>query len=494
MVLVSAGGVAIMETLATHAQLQAVRTELSQLAAVGASLVDGDAHRAFTRADQSGSPEHLAAIAPLVKFHKATRDVMYVYTLILKDDQLRLVLGSDWVYRVEGDNLPPDPIMSPLPVQEPDARDAIINDRVVVHAKPQPARFRSYLSAYAPFHDRAGKVVGVLGVDMWTRALDERLAPLRTGSIIAACVLLVVATLVALYYHRYRSDLDRSRSVERAQALALQHERDRASQEAATARLLANEAMAASRAKSAFLATMSHELRTPLHGVIGMAELLQNTPLNATQQRYANVVEQSGRSLLRIVADVLDFSRVEAGKLDMLREPYALRDLIEEIRTLFEAKARAKGLTLAVDIDSALPDTLIGDAERVKQVLVNLLGNAIKFTVHGAVRLTVSSIAARGELCMLVCDSGPGIPPGSEETLFQPFSQLDNSSTRRFEGTGLGLALSRRIAEAMGGTLELARDARVTGACFVFTCPLNAAHGATPAAVATGQSDESPSS
>ncbi|MGS0679687.1 two-component sensor histidine kinase BarA [Shewanella sp. 125m-7] len=234
-------------------------------------------------------------------------------------------------------------------------------------------------------------------------------------------------------------------------------------------------AQEASRIKSEFLANMSHELRTPLNGVIGFAKQLLKTPLHSSQQDYIRTIERSATNLLGIINDILDFSKLEAGKMVLENIPFSLRETLEETVTMLSSTAREKDLELVIDVDSRIPEDVTGDAMRFSQVITNLVGNAIKFTDKGSVQLKLQLEEIKDQKVHLRCeviDTGIGIDEQQQSSLFQAFGQADSSISRRFGGTGLGLVITKRLVNRMGGQIGCYSEVK-QGSTFWFSLPLN---------------------
>jgi signal transduction histidine kinase len=280
------------------------------------------------------------------------------------------------------------------------------------------------------------------------------------GIALGACVIIFVLYMVSAVQrnHRLVSDSLTMRFEREAITAQLQEENSQAEMRETELREARERAESASRAKGEFLATISHEIRTPMNGVLGMLSAMRDTQLSPQQRDYLKTASDSAESLLLLLNDVLDFSKIEADRLELERAPFPPATVARAATDLMHARARDKGLQFELRLADGLPGVILGDATRLRQILVNLIGNAIKFTERGRVELTVECVdrtATQASMQFTVTDTGIGIDSAALEKLFKPFSQADASMSRRYGGTGLGLAISNRLAQAMGGILQV---------------------------------------
>jgi len=282
-----------------------------------------------------------------------------------------------------------------------------------------------------------------------------------------ACSLIVLTNIIVLCAVTARSIAELNR---------IEKERQRLNEARNLADVRERGAMEASRLKSEFVANVSHEIRTPMNGVLGMTSLLLSTPLTSEQREHVEIIRQSGESLLTLVNDILDFSKVEAGKITLEEKPFILTTCIDEVINLLTTMAQRNRINLIAFVDPDAPTTFLGDTTRLRQILLNLMGNALKFTEEGEVCLEVRAVRLEADLYQLeflIGDTGVGISPEGLALLFRPFQQVDASTTRRYGGTGLGLAISKRLAELMGGEMTVSSILSI-GSIFRFTISIRA--------------------
>jgi len=418
-------GVVVLSLAAQRVLLADLRRSLGQTTQTAAALMDGDAHQRSVSAGRIAPADYAAAVRPLQALLRSNQDLRFAYSAILR--------GNTMYYAFDGDPVNPSGFLEADPGPPlPGERSVWATRRLTVEEAPSATTWGVGIRAYAPIRDRNGKMVAYVGVTMRADRFVAEIDNIRSATLFGASIAMLLALLSGVWMWR----------AQRSRNHAL------------------HTAVAASRAKSEFLATMSHEIRTPLNGVLGMNELLLGSDLHSHQREWATAVQASGQHLLGVINDILDFSKIESGHLELDSVDFSLIELVEESLAMFVPLAEQKGLELAAEFmpcDMTVPE-LRGDPLRLRQVLANLIGNAIKFTERGEIIVQVVLGECSGGYAVSLCvaDTGIGIPAEAQAKIFEHFSQADGSTTRRYGGTGLGLAISRRLVALMGGTIRVA--------------------------------------
>jgi signal transduction histidine kinase/ActR/RegA family two-component response regulator len=441
--------------LARSAAEAALRSHLEQVAELLASMVDPALHRQLDDPSDTDSALYEEAIRRLRNAHQSTRDLVFVYTLVDDGGTARFVLDTAEPGDRDGDGVEDrSGVWDAYEDMNPVAARVLAEGVTKATEQPYSDAWGTFMSAYAPLLDEQGRVCGILGVDQdagqFKAAIEEQVSAARHGLTLAALIALAVGLAV----------------------IGLRRSERRLLAELEAARQAAE---AAARAKSEFLANMSHELRTPLTAILGHSEMLrQDGDLDrAPEDRLRSLlaIQTSGEHLLTLINDVLDLSKIEAGGMGVEELPTDLGELLAGLEAMLGPRASERGLELRVEFATALARRVITDPTRLRQILINLVGNALKFTEQGSVRLIVGLSEDGQRLCFEVEDTGRGLSPEQAQRLFAPFMQADNSVGRIHGGTGLGLALSSRLGRMLGGEVSLLRSAPGQGSTFLVELP-----------------------
>ena len=432
-----------------------IKGDLISAAKVMATTVDPAVHSTFRDRAQETSPAYQEQIAKFIKMRPAVDSsglIKFIYTCIERDGQIHFILDDTSEGDADHDGVDDKAhIMEPY-TEASDALKLVFKSKVPeVSEAPYTDKCGTFWSGYAPVMNSLGEVAAVVGVDLSMKDYELQMAGLRTMAFLSSVAALCLSTLAGLAVAKYHR--------------RLMHTYDGMLR-------LSDAAMAASRAKSDFLASMSHELRTPLNVIIGHTEMLAATARGG-QQESVEAVQKAADSLLGMISDILDYSSMDGSTLTVHRKAVVLDSLLDELRTGFTSDASVKGLSFDLGVDAGCPARVMLDPTLVKQVLRHVIGNAIKFTHQGGVQVRLKTEPG-GKLRFIVRDTGVGIREEKRARLFEMFDQADMSSTRQHGGAGVGLALCKRLCDAMQGHLWIEKSDE-HGSEFHFELPAPAA-------------------
>ncbi|MBX3362724.1 MAG: response regulator [Phycisphaeraceae bacterium] len=449
-------------TASTVAYKNELKQSLMRIAESAASLVDPALHSTIRSPDQIDTAEYDLAITPLRAMQSRARGVQYIYTFVQDGVDIRFILDAAKPGDHDGDGVEDragvwelyedaDPATFVVLASQPGTPLCSASD------EPYTDKWGTFMTGFAPILDSRGKAVGGVGVDMNAAEYLDQVAAMRRAALYGLLPALGASACVGLIVWDQRRRVMAAQAAMRQQTIELEQKSATLEQQAVELQAEREKAEMANRAKGAFVANMTHELRTPMTAILGYAELLERErQFDEEAAVWLRTVKRSGEHLLTLINDVLDYSKVEAGKMRVELMECDPGALLEDVRMLMLENASAKGLKLVVEWAGAAPTRVRTDPTRLRQILFNLVGNAIKFTASGSVRIEagVKADPLRGwRLRVRVIDSGIGMTDEVLARLFKPFTQADASMSRRFGGTGLGLSISRELARMLGGDI-----------------------------------------
>ena len=440
----------VLYVRAVDALISEVRTDVLRQALSAAAALEVDLLERLNDPEQENGPDYRLAVRPLDRIRLASPDVRFIYTCAMRDGQVCFVLDPTPPGDADKDGIEDhSSLFEPYPDANPILRGVIASGVAATDEVPVPDKWGTTFSGYAPLRDSRGKLVGVLGVDLAVQTYDERIHGMRGAAWSGGLLALLCSTLVGVGCYVALAAVRQSALISRERLNQLGQAREQAER--------------ADRAKGDFLAMMSHEIRTPLNAVIGLADLLVSSGLEGQQREHAETIRASGEHLLAMINDILDYSKIEAGRMELVSAPFSPAAVSEQAVRLLTEAAKAKGLRLDLELAADLPPAVLGDQVRLRQALINLIGNAVKFTALGGVRVMVSTGVGEGAIRFAVTDTGIGIDRATLDQLFQPFQQAAGAHG----GSGLGLVISQRLVRLMGGEI-MVESAPGTGSAFSF--------------------------
>lgn len=427
---------------------RAFRSDLQRLAAVAASQLDGDTHSTLRNPVQESSEQYDRLVRPLRSFQASATNIAYIYTIVLDGDQVRFVIDPTPPGDKDGDGKEDHSnLWDPYDAQNPAMLTALRGGIPAICDEPYSDAWGTFLTAYHPILKADGTCVGVVGVDCSIDKYQKVMAAMSNSGMWAMLPALGVSFVAASLVFAGRLITDR----ERARREAAEHHTTTLQQSLAES---SRKALQLADARSRFVSAVTHELRTPMVAILGFIDLLQeSTTDEPTRQNHIATIRRNSEHLLTVINDLLDYSKIEAGKMRLERLPASPSEIVHEVVSLMDLKIKSKGIDFIVEGIDQLPAFVSTDPTRIRQILLNLLSNSQKFTSQGAITLRARYDAANSTLAFSVADTGIGMTPEQASKLFGAFTQADESTSRRFGGTGLGLNISKKLAVALGGDL-----------------------------------------